>query len=59
MDILKIQSQLYFYLFWITDSGNKIKTYIDANKNLYITNEIKDYSNLEAIVIVEYTKTTD
>lgn len=41
---------------WITDSGNKIKTYIDADKRLYISNEIKDYSNLEATVIVEYTK---
>ena len=44
---------------WITDSGNKIKTYIDANKRLYISNEIKDYNNLRATVIVEYTKNTD
>ena len=45
---------------WITDSGNKIKTYIiGADKRLYISNEIKDFSNLEATIIVEYTKNTD
>lgn len=44
---------------YINNSGNMIKAFINANKKIHLTHNVKDYSERQVTVVVEYTKTTD